>query len=249
MTGWPLAAATFLACGVEAVEAATIVLAVGLTRGWSSAGRGVAAALIVLVAVVAVLGPAVSALPLGALRIVVGGLLLVFGLGWLRKAILRAAGYRALHDEDQIYRRETASALTASSRSAFAVPDVYGFTIAFKGVLLEGLEVVFIVLTFGTNAHHVGIASIAALAAIGVVVAVAIAVRGPLTRVPENTLKLLVGTMLTSFGTFWAGEGAGAHWPGADASLLWLTPAVLVVVLAAAGWLRAGRRSALATSR
>jgi uncharacterized membrane protein len=218
--------AVFLACGVEAVEATTIVLAAGTARDWRSATLGLSAALVVLAAVVALLGPALTALPLRDLRLVVGGLLLVFGLQWLRKAILRASGHKALHDEDKIFRDEVAAASGVQSRQLGSVPDWYAFTLSFKGVLLEGLEVVFIALTFGSNQRDIPLAAAAALAAVAVVAAVGFAVRAPLARVPENTMKFVVGVMLTAFGTFWGAEGAGAKWPGSDAALLVLVPAV-----------------------
>jgi uncharacterized membrane protein len=237
---WALAVSVFLACAVEAVEALTIVLAVGTTRNWRSALYGVGAGLVALAVVVAALGPAVSSIPIGALRVVVGGLLLVFGLQWLRKAILRAAGIKALHDEDAIYARQTAAARDASGRRGPI--DGYAFTIAGKGVLLEGLEVVFIVLTFGANQHDVGLATLAALAAVLAVLAAGVAVRAPLARVPENTMKFAVGVLLSSYGCFWMAEGAGAHWPGGDASLLALIPAVALFALALVAWLRAPSR-------
>jgi uncharacterized membrane protein len=224
--------AVFLACAVEAVEAATIVLAAGTARDWRSATTGMLAALAALALLVAALGPALSFVPLRALRLVVGSLLLVFGLQWLRKAILRASGHKALHDEDEIYRREVAAAAAASSRRFGSVPDWYGFTLSFKGVLLEGLEVAFIVLTFGSNARDVPLAVVAAVAAAVIVAAVGLAVRGPLSRVPENAMKLAVGVMLTAFGTFWGAEGAGARWPGSDTALLVLVPAIAVFALA-----------------
>jgi uncharacterized membrane protein len=242
MSTWLLVLSVFLACVVEGVEALTIVLAAGTTRHWGSALRGVAAGVLVLAAIVAVLGPAVTVIPLGGLRLVVGGLLLIFGLQWLRKAVLRASGLKALHDEDLIYNKQVVAAREAAAVSRFAVPDWYAFTLAFKGVLLEGLEVVFIVLTFGANDHGIGWAVIGAAAAILVVVVAGVAVRGPLARVPENTLKFAVGVMLTSFGMFWGAEGAGAHWPGSDAAILALIAATLVVALAAVAVLRAGAR-------
>ncbi len=220
--------AVFLACAVEAVEATTIVLAAGTARDWRSATAGLAVAIATLAIVVAVLGPAVSAVPLRGLRLVVGALLLVFGLQWLRKAILRASGYKALHDEDKIYADQLAAAASRERSRTALVPDWYGFTLSFKGVLLEGLEVVFITLTFGSNARNVGLAAIAAGCAVAVVATAGIAVRAPLSRVPENTLKFVVGIMLTAFGTFWGAEGAGAHWPGSDAALLAIVPAVAV---------------------
>jgi uncharacterized membrane protein len=233
-----LALSVFLACAVEAVEALTIVLAVGVTRDWRSAFYGVGVALVVLAAVSAGLGPALTALPINVLRIAVGGLLLVFGLQWLRKAVLRAAGLKALHDETAAFARERAAAAAAGSSGGPGGIDGYAFTIAFKGTLLEGLEVVFIVLTFGANQHNVGLAAIAAAIAIVAVVAVGVAVRAPLARVPENAMKFAVGVMLTSFGMFWGGEGVGAHWPGADASLLALIPGTLLVALACVAGLR-----------
>jgi uncharacterized membrane protein len=193
-----------------------------------------------------VLGPAVSALPLHALRLVVGALLLVFGLQWLRKAILRASGHKELHDEERIYAEQVAAAAAEPRRRAALVPDWYGFTLSFKGVLLEGLEVVFIVLTFGTNQHDVGLAAIAAACAVAAVAVAGTAVRAPLSRVPENTLKFAVGIMLTAFGTFWGAEGAGARWPGSDASLLVLIPAIAVFALALVAAMRripGGQRS------
>ena len=159
-----------------------------------------------------------TSLPLDTLRLVVGGLLLVFGLQWLRKAILRGAGLMAQHDEEEIFREETAAARAAGSPHEGL--DGYSFTIAFKGVLLEGLEVVFIALTFGANQHRVGLAAAAAAAAVLLVTAIGIAIHAPLARAPENAMKFSVGVMLTSFGIFWGAEGAGAHWPGGDAALL-----------------------------
>ncbi len=223
--------AVFLACAVEAVEATTIVLAAGTTRGWRSALEGVGAGLIVLAVLVGVLGPSISSIPLHYLRLVVGGLLLVFGLQWLRKAILRASGYKALHDEARIYLTQVAAAEAASSGRRGVVEDWYAFTLSFKGVVLEGLEVVFIALTFGSNQRDIPLAAVAAVAAVVVVCTAGFAVRAPLARVPENTLKFAVGVMLTSFGVFWGAEGAGAHWPGADASLLWVVPAVAAYAL------------------
>jgi uncharacterized membrane protein len=237
--GLALAASVFLACAVEAVEALTIVLAVGSTRSWRSAFAGVGAAIVSLGCIVAALGPALTALPLAALRLAVGALLLAFGLQWLRKAILRGAGLKALHDEEAEF-----AAAAAASRAAQAdagTIDGYAFAIAFKGVLLEGLEVAFIVLTFGSGQHRVGLAALAALAAVALVALAGAAARAPLARVPENTLKFSVGVLITSFGTFWSAEGAGASWPGADAALLVLVPAVAALALLAAAVLRRAR--------
>jgi uncharacterized membrane protein len=233
-----LAVSVFLACAVEAVEALTIVLAVGTTRSWSSALGGVGAAALALTAIVGALGPAVTSLPIGLLRVFVGGLLLIFGLQWLRKAILRAAGAKDTHDELKIYNEQALAADAAGAeRAGF---DSYTFVIAFKGVLLEGLEVAFIVLTFGANQHNVGLAAIAAGAAIVSVVLAGLAVRAPLSRVPENTMKFAVGVMLSSFGMFWGAEGAGAHWPGGDVALLAIVPATLAAAVAMVLVIRSG---------
>jgi uncharacterized membrane protein len=232
-----LALAVFLACTVEAVEALTIVLAIGTTRGWRAAWWGVGAGLACLAVIVAILGPAVTAIPLGVLRVVVGGLLLVFGLQWLRKAVLRAGGRKALHDEDAIYRRQAGAAGAAPGADAGSL-DRYGFAIAFKGVLLEGLEVAFIVVTFGANQHHVALAAGSAVLAVLVVVAAGFAARAPLARVPENTMKFAVGVLLCAFGSFWSAEGAGAHWPGGDAALPVLVAGFAAVAVAMAAQLR-----------
>jgi uncharacterized membrane protein len=230
--------AVLLASMVEAVEAVTIVLAAGTARDWRSALQGTGAGLLLLAVVVAILGPTVSAIPIDALRLVVGTVLLIFGLQWLRKAILRASGYKALHDEDAIFRRELAEARAANSIRRGAVGDWYGFTLCFKGVVLEGLEVVLIVVTFGANQQRIGIAALAGVVGVVVVAAAGAAVRAPLSRVPENTMKFAVGVMLTAYGAFWGAEGAGAHWPGEDAALLWLIPGILVFALALAAALR-----------
>src|SRR5579872_2734325 len=226
----------FLACAVEAVEALTVVLAVGITRSWRWSLFGAAAATLVLAVLVAALGPALTSLPINVL-------LLVFGLQWLRKAVLRASGLKALHDEQQAFEQEAAAARAAGGTAPDAF-DGYAFTIAFKGVLLEGLEVVFIALTFGANQHRVGLAAIAAGAAVAAVVLAGVAVRAPLARVPENTMKFSVGVMLTSFGCFWGAEGAGASWPGGDAALLVIVPCVILASVGMVRWMRAttGRR-------
>jgi uncharacterized membrane protein len=238
MRDFLLVLAVFAACVVEAVEALTIVLAVGLSRGWKSAMQGVAAAVIVLAAIVAALGPALTVIPLNALRLIVGGLLLVFGLGWLRKAMLRGSGFKDLHDEDAIYARELEAAKAANTTKKPLVGDWYAFTLSFKGTLLEGLEVAFIVLTFGANQHNIPLASVGAGAAVIIVVITGIIVRNPLSRVPENTLKFAVGILLTSFGIFWGTEGAGAHWPGSDTALIPLIASVFVASVAGTAWMR-----------
>jgi uncharacterized membrane protein len=235
-----LVLSTFLASAVEMVEALTIVLAAGLARGWRSALTGVAAATLTLAIIVSGLGPALTVIPLNALRLVVGSLLLVFGLQWLRKAILRASGYKALHDEDAIFARELDQARSAE-RIEDGGLDWYGFTLAFKGVLLEGLEVAFIVLTFGSTQGSIWLAVLGAAAALVLVAGVGIAVRAPLARVPENTMKFAVGIMLTTFGIFWSAEGAGAHWPGADASLIGVLAFMIVSSAALVSLLRRQR--------
>lgn len=210
---------SFLASGVEVVEAVTIVLAVGVTRGWRSTWIGVGTAALCLAVIVAALGPALQYfIPIDALRIVVGTLLLIFGLQWLRKAIMRYTGLKELHDEAKIYEREV------KELSAGPVPagtmDWTAFTVSFKGVLLEGLEVVFIVITFGVNARDIIPALSGAIAAAVLVTGAALVIHKPLSRVPENTLKFVVGTMLTAFGTFWAAEGVGMQWPGQDLAIV-----------------------------
>jgi uncharacterized membrane protein len=225
-----LAVSVFLACAVEAVEALTIVLAVGTTRSWSSALWGVGAAAVALAAIVLALGPALRTLPIDALRVLVGGVLLIFGLQWLRKAILRAAGVKASHDELKAYAEEAEAARAAGGlQQGF---DGYSFTISFKGVLLEGLEVAFIVLTFGSNQHHIDVAAAAAGIAVLVVAGAGVAARAPLARVPENAMKFAVGVMLSSFGMFWGAEGAGAHWPAGDGALAAIIALMLLSSLA-----------------
>jgi uncharacterized membrane protein len=236
-------AGAFAASAVEMVEALTIVLAVGVTRGWRSALWGVGAATAGLVAVVALLGPALTVLPIDALRLVVGTVLLIFGLQWLRKAILRAGGVKALHDEDAIFAEEVDG---LRRHGAAAGHDWYAFTVAFKGVFLEGLEVAFIVITLGGTQGNVPLAAFGAASALVVVLTVGIIVHAPLSRVPENTLKFGVGVMLTAFGTFWSAEGAGADWPGGDAAILGLIVFILGVSVALVRLLRRSQRAAVA---
>ena len=228
-TAAPAVGAAFVASTVEVVEAFTIVLAVATLRSWRPALTGAGAALAVLAAVVAALGPALSLVPLHALQLVIGVLLLLFGLGWLRKAVLRAAGLMALHDEAAIFEREKAEigGEVASGRSG----DWIAGLAAFKAVLLEGLEVVFIVLAVGAGRGLMLPAAIGALAAFVVVMAAGLAVHKPLSKVPENTLKFGVGVMLSSFGVFWTSEGLGAPWPGGDLALIGLAGVFLVAGL------------------
>ncbi|HTS15896.1 MAG TPA: hypothetical protein VMH24_09505 [Candidatus Sulfotelmatobacter sp.] len=210
----------FLASAVEFVEALTIVLAVGVTRQWRSTLIGAGAAVVVLAVIVGVFGSAVVLLvPIGTLRLIVGGFLVIYGLQWLVKAILRAGGAKAKHDEAAIYAAEVAARRDEPPVAAQGM-DWISFTVAFKGVLLEGMEVAFIVVTFGASAGQLGPATLGAAAAGLLVVAVGVAVHRPLARVPENGLKFIVGLMLTTFGTFWAGEGVGVDWPWSDATLI-----------------------------
>jgi uncharacterized membrane protein len=209
----------FLASAVEMVEALTIVLGVGIVRGWRSTLIGAGTAVVVLALLVAALGPALKHIPIDSLRLVVGALLLAFGLQWLRKAILRSGGFKSLHDEDEAFREERARAAAAGDEQRAGL-DWYSFTVAFKGVLLEGLEVVFIVIAFGSAEGHLGLAVTGAALALVLVLVAGLLARGPLSRVPENTIKFAVGLLLTSFGCFWAAEGAGVDWPGDEVSLL-----------------------------
>jgi uncharacterized membrane protein len=223
-----LIVAVFLASAVEMVEALTIVVAAGIGRGWRSALEGAAAAIVVLGVVVAAVGPAiVHWVPLGSLRVVVGGILLVFGLQWLRKAVLRASGYKAKHDEDAIFARTVKE--IARDGSAPAGRDSIGFSVAFKGVFLEGVEVVIIVLTLGTTDHNLGLAALSAAGAALIIAGVGVVVTRQLAGVPENAMKMGVGLMLVSFGTFWSGEGLEVHWPGSDLAI----PVLLGVYAAA----------------
>jgi Ca2+/H+ antiporter, TMEM165/GDT1 family len=213
-------AATLLASGVEFVEALTIVLAMGTTRGWRSTWVGVGAALAALAVVTAVAGYALQSwLPEALLQLVVGTLLLIFGLQWLRKAILRSAGLKALHDEDQTFRAQVEAARAAGDERRLGL-DWFAFVVSFKGVFLEGLEIVFIVITFGVNGDSIGLAVLGAALGGAIVVVAGFALHRPLARVPENTIKFAVGLMLSTFGTFWAVEGLGWFAPG-EASLDW----------------------------
>ncbi len=228
-TAAPAVSAAFLASLVEVVEAFTIVLAVAAVRGLRPAVLGTLAALAVLVAVVLALGPLLGAVPLWLLQLVVGVLLLLFGIGWLRKAALRGAGVIALHDESAAFAAETAE-LSEEMRLHRTSQDWIAGLAAFKAVLLEGLEVIFIVIAVGAGGHLVP-AGIGALAACALVFAVGAFVHRPLARVPENTLKFAVGVMLSAFGVFWTGEGLGIEWPGHDLALLAFAALFLVAGL------------------
>ena len=221
MSSFVLVAAVFLASAVEMVEALTIVLAAGSTRSWRSALEGTGVAIVVLGLLVAVVGvPLVKYVPIATLRLVIGALLLVFGLQWLRKAILRASGLKAMHNEDEVFEKEVArlGSIPGSATSR----DATAFTVAFKGVFLEGLEVVIVVLTLGVANHRLALAAWAAASAILVIGLVGVIVSRQLSKVPENAMKMAVGLMLVSFGSFWSGEGMGIHWPLSDLSILGL---------------------------
>lgn len=231
-----LVGAVFLASAVEMVEALTIVVAVGHTQGWRSALRGSALALVCLAVLVALAGPALIHFPISVLRVIVGGVLLIFGLQWLRKAVLRSGGLKAKHDEDEIYHRaveELSAQESGASRSRVA------FVMAFKGVFLEGLEVVIVVITLGTSAHRIALAAEVAVAALLVVGLVGVVVARQLSKVPENAMKMTVGVLLVSYGTFWTGEGLRVRWPGGDTMLLGFVGLYLAVTWVYVVWVRA----------
>jgi uncharacterized membrane protein len=210
-----VAVTTFLASAVEAIEMVAIVAGVGATRGWRSALAGAAAGLAVLVVLVAVFGLALTAIPIELLRLVVGALLLVFGLNWLRKGLRRVAAYG--------FRGRPLGAMAeAEERPEPGKVDWTGFVLSFKGVLLEGLEVAFIVVTFGVTGHQLGVAALGGVGAVVVVGALGVAIQPAVRRIPRSVLQLVVGLLLTSFGTFWAAEGLGIDWPGADLAIVGL---------------------------
>jgi uncharacterized membrane protein len=233
-----LVAAVFFTSAVEMVEALTIVLAVGHTRGWRSALEGAGVAIVVLGALVAALGPALVEIPLTTLRLVVGVILLIFGLQWLRKAVLRSSGFMPKHDEDAIY-RETVQELALSGERP--PRDRVAFVVAFKGVFLEGLEIVIAVLTLGTSAHHLELAAVVASIAVVLIGVVGAIVATQLSRVPENAMKMAVGIMLVSYGTFWTGEGLRVRWPGDDVMLAGLVAVYALAVAVVIRYLGSGR--------
>ncbi len=234
-----LVAAVFGASLVEMVEALTLVVAAGVTRGWRSALEGAATALVVLAVLVGALGvPLVRYVPIDAVRTVVGSLLLVLGLAWLRKAILRASGLKAPHDEDAIFAETTAALRDEPAGPRGRGHDPVGFAVAFKGVLLEGLEVVLIVVSLGSSQHRLGVAAAAAGAAALVVAITGVVVARQLSQVPENALKMVVGVMLTSFGLFWMADGVGVRWPGDDLAILVLIGCFAGFAAASVAWLR-----------
>ncbi len=244
----PTVIAAFLASMVEFVEALTVVLAVGVTRGWKSALGGTGIALFLLALLVLLLGPALSRIPLQSVQLVVGVLLLLFGMRWLRKAILRSAGVIALHDETAAYAKETETMRAAPAPAS--AWDSIAVLAAFKITMLEGIEVVFIVIALGAGGAGLLIPAIGgALAALVVVIGLGLALHRPLSAIPENALKFVVGLLLSAFGTFWTGEGLGVSWPGADWSILGLivgfalTAALAVAVARSARGTNIGRRS------
>ncbi len=225
----PSLLASFLASLVECVEALTVVLAAGSVRGWGGALSGSAAALAVLLAIIAALGSALTRVPLHLLQLAVGTLLLLFGLRWLRKAILRSAGVIALHDESAAFAKNAETMRLLGKTGGW---DRVAFAAAFQITMLEGTEVVFIVVAIGAGRPGLLLpASVGALAALLVVTALGVAVHRPLATVPENTLKFIVGILLSAFGTFWVGEGMGVHWPGADWAIAGLIAAFTVIAL------------------
>lgn len=215
---WPAMAAAFLASLVEAVEALTIVLAVAMVRGWRPAGLGALFGLVALALIVIALGPLLDLVPVRLLQLLIGVLLLLFGVRWLRKAILRAAGIIPLHDEAAAFATETAELQEQARRHATRFDRIAALT-SCKAVLLEGLEVVFIVIAFGAGRGMLIPASVGAIAACLAVAGIGLIVHRPLARVPENTLKFAVGIMLSAFGVFWTGEGLGVGWPGSDVAV------------------------------
>ena len=238
----PYFIAAFLASLVEFVEAMTIILAVGTTRGWRPALLGAAAGTVLLVALVLLLGPALTVIPIAVLQLVIGTLLLLFGMRWLRKAILRSGGVIALHDEALIFDEETRQ-LRGAGAVAIAGVDIIGFITTFKAVVLEGLEVVFIVIAIGAGGGMLLPASLGAGLALIIVTGLGLALHRPLARVPENALKFTVGVLITTFGVFWIGEGLGLAWPGEDWALLWLALVIFAVSLAAVRRLRGSREA------
>src|SRR3979409_1325445 len=216
---WPAVGAAVLGWLVEAVEALTIVLAVATVRGWRPAGLGALAGLALLAIIVLALGPLLDRVQLHLLQLVIGVLLLLFGMRWLRKAILRSAGVIPLHDETTAFASETADLREQARRHEAKLDWLAGLT-SFKAVLLEGLEVVFIVIALSAGRGMLIPASLGALAACLLVAAIGLVVHRPLARVPENTLKFAVGVMPSAFGIFWTGEGLGVEWPGADFAIM-----------------------------
>ncbi len=237
--------AIILASAVEMVEAMTIVLASGITRGWRSTLEGAGVALVVLAALVGVFGPTLGRIDINILRLVIGTFLLIFGLQWLRKAILRASGYKSQRDEALIFQTET-QLLSKGADAVKGRRDPIAFTVSFKGVFLEGMEVIVIVISFGASDGRLGLAALGAGIAALAVGGAGFALAKPLAAVPENTMKLAVGLLLTTFGTFWGAEGAGMEWPLGDIAILLLLALYAVVTFTAIAYLK---RSRIATAR
>ncbi len=254
---WAVATAAFLASAVEFVEAFTIVLVVGVTINWRSALMGTLAAVVALAVIVAIFGTAlVQYVPIEVLRMIVGIILILFGLKWLKKSILRYSGLKALHDEEAIF-EETMAELRARGETVTPRLQPFAVALAFKSVLLEGLEVAFIVITFGSSAtstNHASVTGIAS-AAVGALIAgilvilAGVLVRSPLKRVPENTLKFVVGIMLTSFGTFWTIEGFNVAWPFSDLFILVLVAIYLLASFVLVTWLKSVKRNKLSAAK
>jgi uncharacterized membrane protein len=230
----PSLLAAFFASLVECVEALTIVLAIGAVRGWRSALSGSGAALLLLLAIVASLGPALARIPIGIVQVTIGALLLLFGMRWLRKAILRASGMVPLHDEAAVFAKETARLRAEGGPDGWDFAAAFG---SFQVTMLEGVEVVFIVVAIGAGGPGLLMpASLGALAALLLVTALGLVVHRPLARIPENSLKFVVGILLAAFGTFWVGEGLGIPWPGADWAILGLAVGFMLAAVLTA-WL------------
>jgi uncharacterized membrane protein len=242
---WPPLLAAFLASAVEFVEALTVVLAIAVVRGLRPALLGTGLALGVLVALVLIIGPTLSRIPLEWAQLALGTLLLLFGMRWLRKAILRAAGLLPLHDEEATFQREKQN-MRDSGSTPSARLDTIALAAAFKIVMLEGIEVVFIVIAIGTTNHMLLPASIGALAALFLVVGLGIAIHRPLSRIPENALKFCVGILLSAFGTFWVGEGVGVVWPGSDGAIFLLISCYLVAAILLVRFVRVDKTGAKA---
>lgn len=239
----------FLACAVEAVEAFTIVLAAGISRGWRSTIEGSILAVVILALIAGVLGTAlITYIPINILRIIVGVLLLIFGLQWLSKAILRSSGFKSLHDETAIYQQQVGQ-LSRTEELKRGSRDSIAFVVSFKGVFLEGMEVLIIVISFGLPEHQLGIAALAAGAAIVVIGTAGAVIARPLAKVPENLIKLGVGILLTVFGIFWMGEGVGIEWPLSDAFLFILIAIVLSLTFGLITYLKSSNKSLARESR
>jgi len=239
MNSWATLTATFLAAAVEVIEMVLIVVGVGAVRGWRSTLIGAGAGLVLLAGIIVAVGSALTGLPIDTLRLFIGALLLIFGLQWLRKGIRRVAanGFAGSGEEQVEAREEGAGGI-----------DWTSFVLAFKGVSLEGLEIAFIVVSFGATSGHLTTAVIGAAAAIVILGVAGAAAHRWVQRIPRSALQLVVGTMLGSFGTFWAAEGAGVSWPGSDLSILWLLALYVVVAISYIAALRTGHLGADAGS-